>query len=160
MTFSLQEFETSENVSVDNANERVCGTVSSLEETRVTSELITGSEAFYSLISFTGMARTAVPVSEFVAKTFATLVNVQAVLAGQSGDVLHVWILIDDWIPEVRMQVYALQKTIMKQLEGLHFDFYVVDLPHGTGPQEMVSDIPVIFNRAQQRSARSNSSGE
>lgn len=150
MIFPLQDFETSGNVSVDNARERVCGTVSSLEETRVTSEL-TSVESFYSLISFTGMTRTAVSVSEFVAKTFAALGNVQAVLAGQSADVLHVWILVDDWIPEVRVKVYALQKTVMKRLQGLHFDFYVVDLPQGIGPEEMVSDIPVIFNRAQQR---------
>jgi hypothetical protein len=159
VTFPL-DFETSGNVSVDNAKERVCGAVSSLEETRVTSELNTAWESFYSLISFTGMTRTAVSVSEFVAETFATLSNVQAVLAGQSADVLHVWILIDEWTPEVRRQVYALQKTVMKQLQGLHLDFYVVDLPQGTGPQEMVSDIPIIFDRAQQRSSPSSRSGE
>lgn len=93
-----------------------------------------------------------VPVSKFVADSFELLDNVQAVLAGESADVLHVWIMIDEWNPAARKQVYAIQKTIMKQLEGLHFDFYVIDLPHGTTPAEMVSDIPVIFNRAEQKS--------
>ena len=96
------------------------------------------------------MAKTAVSVNDFIANSFSTLSNVQAVLAGESGDVLHVWIMIDEWDPQVRKQVYAIQKTIMKQLGGLHFDFYVIDLPHGTSPLDMVSDIPVIFNRAEQ----------
>jgi len=159
VTLTAPDFEqTTASVSVDNAKGTVGGTVSSQEESQVPCQVITGWESFYSLISFSGMTRTAVPVSKFVAKSFSALDNVQAVLAGESADVLHVWIMIDEWSPEARKQVYAIQKTIMKQLEGLHFDFYVVDLPHGTGPQEMVSEIPVIFNRAEQNSAPPNCS--
>jgi hypothetical protein len=106
------------------------------------------STSFYSLISFSGMGKTAVPVSDFVSKSFAQLQQVQAVLAGESADVLHVWVMIDEWTAGVRKQVYAIQKTIMKQLEGLHFDFYVIDLPEGSTPEEMVSDIPLVFKRA------------
>ncbi|SRR6266404_1079486 len=104
--------------------------------------------SFYSLISFSGMAKTPLTVSKFVSDSFAKLDQVQAVLAGESADVLHVWIMINEWTPQARTQVYEIQKTIMKQLEGLHFDFYVVDLPEGTTPEEMVSDIPLEFKRA------------
>lgn len=106
------------------------------------------ANSFYSLISFTGMTRVAVPVTDFVWKSFAALDNVKAVLAGESRDILHVWVMIDDWTPEVRKHVYLIQKTIMKQLRGLNFDFYVVDLPEGESPESMVSDIPLVFQRA------------
>jgi len=138
---------------LDNRKNTVEGTVSLQGETSVPSETNTGSESLYSLISFSGMTKTAVPVSKFVAASFAALENVQAVLAGESADVLHVWIMLKEWNPQARKQVYEIQKTIMRQLEGLHFDFYVIDLPHDTTPEDMVSDIPVIFNRAQQTSA-------
>ncbi len=104
--------------------------------------------SFYSLISFSGMNKTPQPVSKFVSDSFARLDQVQAVLAGDSADVLHVWIMIREWTPQARHQVYEVQKTIMKQLEGLHFDFYVVDLPEGVAPEDMVSDIPLEFKRA------------
>ncbi len=153
--------EATASVMIDNAETRtVEGAVSFQREVRVSSEGTTAWESFYSLISFSGMTKTAVPVSNFVAKSFSSLGNVQAVLAGESADVLHVWIMIDEWNPEARKQVYAIQKTILKQLEGLHFDYNVVDLPHGTRPQEMVSDIPVIFNRAEQNSAPPNCSAQ
>jgi hypothetical protein len=103
---------------------------------------------FYSLISFSGMSNLAVPVSKFVSENFAKLSTVQAVLAGDSAGVQHVWVMIDEWTPGARKEVYAVQKEIMKQLEGIQFDFYVVDLPKGTAPGEMVSDIPVVFQRA------------
>jgi hypothetical protein len=114
--------------------------------------------SFYSLISLSGMTKTPVPVSDFVGKSFSALANVQAVLAGESADVLHVWVMIDEWTPEIRKRVYSIQKAIMKQLDGLHFDFYVIDLLPGTSPEEMVSDIPVIFKRAEQESTSSNCS--
>lgn len=107
---------------------------------------------FYNLISLSSMTKVAVSVTDFVWKRFAALENVQAVLAGESADVLHVWIMIDDWTPTVRRQVYSIQKLLMKQLGGLHFDFYVIDLPQGTRPEEMVTGIPVIFDRANQDS--------
>jgi hypothetical protein len=152
MTSATPDFEqTTPSVSLDNTKNTVDGLVSAQQETTVPSEVLTGWESMYSLISFSGMTKTAVPVTNFVAKSFSVLDNVQAVLAGESGDVLHVWIMIDRWTPEARKEVYAIQKTIMKQLEGLHFDFYVVDLPHDTNPVDMVSDIPVIFNRAEQK---------
>jgi hypothetical protein len=153
VTLAAPDFEqATPSILLDNAKNTVDGTVSPEKETSVPSQTVTGWESFYSLISFSGMAKTAVPVSNFVAQSFSVLGNVQAVLAGESADVLHVWIMIQEWNPEARKQVYAIQKTIMKQLRGLHFDFYVIDLPHGTSPADMVSDIPVIFNRAQQES--------
>ncbi|MGO9086447.1 MAG: hypothetical protein ACLQBK_14565 [Candidatus Sulfotelmatobacter sp.] len=147
MTFAVPEYDAATpSVCVTNGTDAL---VEAGKETSVPSQL----DNFWGLISFSGMSRTAVPVSAFVARSFSALSNVQAVLAGESRDVLHVWVMINEWIPSARKQIYSVQKMVMKQLEGLHFDFYVVDLPHGTRPQEMVSDIPVIFNRAEQNPA-------
>ncbi|MGA9978744.1 MAG: hypothetical protein WBQ08_08925 [Candidatus Sulfotelmatobacter sp.] len=155
MTLVAQRFEeVTPTVLVANCMNSVQVSVSSAQQASVRSEADTAS--FYGLISISGMNKTAVPVGKFVAQNFSALNNVQAVLAGESADVLHVWIMIDEWTPEARKQVYSIQKTVMRQLEGLHFDFYVVDLPHGTNPQEMVSDIPVVFHRAEQESTSSN----
>jgi hypothetical protein len=159
MTLAPPEFEeATASVWVDTARGTLYGAVSPLTEAHL--ETATGWEAVYSLISFSGMAKTAVTVSKFVARSFSVLENVQAVMAGESADVLHVWILITEWTAEARKQVYGIQKVIMKQLDGLHFDFYVVDLPEGLSPHDMVSDIPVIFNRADQSSTLTNSSAE
>jgi len=153
MTFAAPDFEAATpSVPVTNGTDAL---VEAGKETSVTSQL----DNFYGLISFSGMSTIAVSVSSFVAKSFSALDNVQAVLAGESRDVLHVWIMIDEWTPYARKQVYAVQKQVMKQLKGLHFDFYVIDLPHGTEPQDMVSDIPVIFNRAEQKQAPPTQSG-
>lgn len=127
--------------------------VSSGAEARVASQ----ADNFYSLISISGMTRTPLTVTEFLMKTFSALSRVKAVLAGESAEVLHVWIMVSEWTPEARKEVYSVQKAVMKQLEGLHFDFYVVDLPDGTTPQEMVSDIPVIFHRAEQERTSTHS---
>ena len=154
MTLSVPEYEVAtSSVCVTNGTDAV---VEADKETSVPSRL----DNFYGLISFSGMSKIAVSVGEFVAKSFSALNNVQAVLAGESRDVLHVWVMIDEWTPYARKQVYAIQKLMMKQLEGLHFDFYVIDLPHGTRHQEMVSDIPVIFNRAEQNPTPPNCSAQ
>jgi hypothetical protein len=144
MTSCTVENEHTQTIPIDNSRTQSVAVFAG-RETSVSPESTT---SFYSLISFSGMAKTAVTVSKFVSNSFATLDEVQAVLAGESADVLHVWIMIKEWTPQARMQVYEIQKTIMKQLEGLHFDFYVVDLPEGTTPEEMVSDIPLVFKRA------------
>lgn len=144
----IDYIEASPSVRVDNAYANAPHIpVSREKEARATSQC----DNFYSLILLSGMYKTAVTVSNFVAECFSRLENVQAVLAGHSEDVLHVWIMIDEWNPQARKQVYAIQKHVMKNLEGLHFDFYVIDLPPGTRPEEMVTGIPVIFNRADKR---------
>jgi hypothetical protein len=155
MTLATSEYEAvTPSVSGDNEN-TMQALVSPGKETSVSSQI----DNFYGLIeSLSGMTKIPVTVSNFVAESFSALKNVQAVLAGESKDVLHVWIMIDDWTPDVRKLVYSVQRTVMKQLGGLHFDFYVVDLPCGTRPEEMVSDIPVIFNRAEQESTPANCS--
>jgi hypothetical protein len=154
MTLSIPEYEiATPSVHITNGSDALIETGKEYSDS---SQL----DNFYGVIAFSGMSKTAVSVGEFVAKSFSVLSNVQAVLAGESRDVLHVWVMIDEWTPYCRKQVYAIQKLLMKQLEGLHFDFYVVDLPHGTKPQEMVSDIPVIFNRAEQDPAPPNCSAQ
>jgi len=116
-----------------------------------------GAFSYAELESFTGMTKTAETLTDIVSKNFAALDNVQAVLAGESDDVLHVWIMVRDWTPEARKEVYAVQKSILKRLRGFNFDFYVIDLPEGTRPEDSVSGIPLIFNRAQQDSTSAHS---
>lgn len=145
---SIDYMEASPSIRVDSAYANAPYIpVSREKEARATSQC----DNFYSLISLSGMSETPVPVSNFVAECFSQLKNVQAVLAGQSADILHVWIMIDEWNSVARKQVYSIQKQIMKNLEGLHFDFYVIDIPRDTKPEEMVTGIPVIFNRADKR---------
>jgi hypothetical protein len=143
MTFCTVENEISPSIPIDSSL-TASVPVTAGKETSVQQQ----SANLYSLISFSGMSNTALPVSDFVWKSLAKLDQVQAVMAGESGDVLHVWVMIDEWTPQARKPVYAIQKTIMKQLEGLNFDFYVVDLPEHSSPEEMVSDIPLVFKRA------------
>ena len=97
-----------------------------------------------------GMRKAGTRVSDFVAKSFSALKNVQAVLAGEHADVLHVWIMIDNWTPSVRKQVYSVQKLVMQKMDKLCFDFSVLDLPPGVRPEDMVSGVPLIFDRARQ----------
>ena len=152
MTLAVSGYEEINTIPAVNCANSVQVQVSSKAE--IMSEI--NSASFYSLISITGMPKATVTVSKFVAEKFSAVKNVQAVLAGVSGDVLHIWVMIDEWTPDVRKQVYTVQQLVMKQLEGLFFDFYVVDLPDGMSPKEMVSDIPLIFNRAEQESTSTN----
>jgi hypothetical protein len=157
MTLSAPEYDTATpSISLDNGQESLTAAVSSEKEISI--PLQSDTSSFYSLISLSGMTKTPVSVSKFVGSSFSSIKNVQAVLAGESADILHVWVMIDEWTPGVRKSVYAVQRTVMKQVEGLHFDFYVIDLPLGTRPEEMVSDIPVIFNRANQDPASTDCS--
>lgn len=135
--------------SVDNCRNSVQLSVEFNSEARMSIDAFTYGE----LASFSGMTKTAETLSEIVSKKFSTLDNVKAVLAGESDGVLHVWVMINDWTPEARKEVYAIQKQLLKQLRGFNFDFYVIDLPEGTQPEDSVSGIPVIFNRAKQNSA-------
>lgn len=158
MNIAMPQYEqATPTLSINNCMSVASVPVSMGKETSAPSQCMT---SFYSLISLSDMIKTPVPVSDFVGKSFSALANVQAVLAGESADVLHVWIMIDEWTPESRKRVYSIQKLVMKQLEGLHFDFYVIDLPRDTRPEEMVSGIPVIFNRAEQDSSPANCSRE
>ncbi|HMD10086.1 MAG TPA: hypothetical protein VKH63_21310 [Candidatus Acidoferrum sp.] len=115
------------------------------------------ADNFYTLISLSGMSEAPVPVGNFVADCFSRLDHVRAVLGGHSEDVFHVWIMIDDWNPAARKEVYSVQKLVMKKLGGLHFDFYVIDIQREVSPEEMVTGIPVIFNRANKRDTHTNS---
>ncbi len=67
----------------------------------------------YNLLSISSFTKAPVPVTEFVAGSFSALDSVMAVLAGQSADVLHVWIMINEWNPIVRKKVYAIQKEVL-----------------------------------------------
>src|SRR6266496_2104305 len=111
MTLSIPDYEAiTPSVSMDNGQEPLTATVSSEKEISIPLQADTAS--FYSLISLSGMTKTPVSVSKFVASIFSSIKNVQAVLAGESADVLHVWVMIDEWTPEVRKSVYAIQRAV------------------------------------------------
>lgn len=86
-------------------------------------------------------------VSDLIVKKFSINPNVRAVLVGESNGVHHVWVLLDRWTSTERKIVYAVQKDILQKIRGFNFDFYVVDIPEGADPSEMVSDIPLAFLR-------------
>jgi hypothetical protein len=94
-----------------------------------------------------GMKCMPATVTEFLVDQFKANPNVRAVLVGESEGVHHVWILIDEWSVEQRKAVYAVQKEILQRLKEFNFDFYVLDIPEGSNPQEVVSEIPVAYHR-------------
>jgi hypothetical protein len=150
MSCSIPEYDSiTPFASVESCRNSVQLSVELNRETKVPIDAFSYAE----LASFSGMTKTPETLSEIVSKNFSALDNVQAVLAGESDDVLHVWVMIRDWTPEARKKVYAIQKHLLKQMRGFNFDFYVIDLPEGTQPEDSVSGIPLIFNRAKQNAA-------
>lgn len=97
---------------------------------------------------FTGMTKVPENISDVIVNRLSEISHVRAVLMGQSGDVYHVWSMIDDWSMHGRKAVYTAQKELLSKLGGFDLDFYVVPIESGTSPTELVSDIPVVFERA------------
>ena len=52
-------------------------------------------------------------ISDYIAQRFKALANVRAVLVGQSGEVYHVWIMLDAWTTDHRKAIYAIQRDIL-----------------------------------------------
>jgi len=97
---------------------------------------------------FSGMTKVPENISDVIAKRFQEIPHMKAILMGRSGDVYHVWAMIDEWTLAARKVVYAAQKELLVKLRGFEIDFYVVELDKGAKPEDLVSAIPVIFQRA------------
>jgi hypothetical protein len=95
-----------------------------------------------------GMTKVPQNISDVIVNRLQEFPHVKAILMGRSGDVYHVWTMIDEWTPSGRRAVYGAQKELLKKLKGFDLDFYVVALDEGTNPKDLVSDIPVVFPRA------------
>jgi hypothetical protein len=97
---------------------------------------------------FSGMAKVPENISDVIVNRLQGIAHVKAVLMGRSGEVYHVWTMIDEWTLAGRKAVYAAQKELLAKLKGFDLDFYVVPLDDGESPEGLVSDIPTIFQRA------------
>jgi hypothetical protein len=97
---------------------------------------------------FSGMAKVAENISDVIVNRLREISNVQAVLMGRSGEVYHVWTMIRNWTAMDRRAVYGAQKELLTKLNGFDLDFYVVRLDEGVTPDALVSDIPLVFQRA------------
>ena len=97
---------------------------------------------------FTGMAKVPENISDVIVNRLRAIGHVNAVLMGRSGEVYHIWTMIDDWTVAGRKAVYAAQKELLAKLGGFDIDFYVVPLDDGGSPKELVSEIPTVFQRA------------
>lgn len=94
---------------------------------------------------FSGMAKVSQDISGVIVKKLTENPNVKAIRMGRSGDVYHVWTMIQDWTAKDRKAVYAAQKDLLTKLKLFDLDFYVVKLDANISPDEMVSDIPMVF---------------
>lgn len=94
-----------------------------------------------------GMRCLPTTVSDFIVEKFKVNPNIRAVLVGESNEIHHVWVLLEKWTQEQRKAVYAVQRDILQKVRGFNFDFYVVDIPEGTNPSEMVSGIPLVYQK-------------
>lgn len=94
---------------------------------------------------FSGMAKVSQTISDVIVKKLTEISNVKAIRMGRSGDIYHVWTLIQNWTAADRKNVYAAQKELLIRLNGFDLDFYVVKLDANTTPDELVSDIPAVF---------------
>jgi hypothetical protein len=96
----------------------------------------------------TGMAKVPDNISDVIVNKLQEIAHVKAVLMGRSGEVYHVWTMIDQWNVAGRKAVYTAQKELLLKLKGFDLDFYVVALDNDESPKDMVSDIPTVFQRA------------
>lgn len=96
-------------------------------------------------LCFWGMAKVAENISDVIVKRLTELPNVKAIRMGRSGDVYHVWTMVENWTAADRKAVYAAQRDLLCRLTGFELDFYVVKLDANTSPDELVSDIPTVF---------------
>jgi hypothetical protein len=94
---------------------------------------------------FSGMAKVPENISDVIVNKLKQVDHVKAILMGRSGDVYHIWTLIDEWSASARKNVYGAQKELLRMLSGFELDFYVVPLDECAQPGAMVSDIPQIF---------------
>lgn len=121
-------------------------------ETNFNSEHETESDAQVIFVAenlwFSGMAKVPENISDVIVDRLRLIAHVKAVLMGRSGDVYHVWTMIDEWTVAGRKAVYAAQKELLAKLKGFDLDFYVVPLDDGGSPEGLVSDIPTVFQRA------------
>ncbi len=77
---------------------------------------------------FSGMAKVPENISDVIVNRLREISHVKVVLMGQSGDVYHVWTMIDEWTAGGRKAVYAAQRELLAKLKGFEIDFYVVPL--------------------------------
>jgi len=97
---------------------------------------------------FSGMTKVPENISDVVVGRLEAIPHVKAVLMGRSGEVYHIWTMIDDWTVSGRRAVYAAQRELLARLGGFELDFYVVAIDEGESPESVVSDIPTVFRRA------------
>lgn len=97
---------------------------------------------------FSGMGRVPENISDVIVDRISKIAHVKAILMGRSGDVHHVWTLLDIWSAAERRTVYEAQKDLLTMLNGFDLDFYVVDAEGSENLRELVSDIPIVWERA------------
>jgi hypothetical protein len=117
------------------------------QEVRSDSRTVTTSSESIHWIS--GMTKVPENISDVIVNRLQELTQVKAVLMGRSGEIYHVWTMIDDWTRGGRKAVYAAQRELLQKLRGFDLDFYVVPLDSGMKPEELVSGIPIVFPRAE-----------
>jgi hypothetical protein len=98
-----------------------------------------------------GMSHAPTYLSDIIVERLEEVPEVAAIMIGRSGEIYHVWSMIEPWNHEVRKSVYSAQKELLKMLKGFELDFYVVPLEEGTDPSVMVTQIPTVFQRASGR---------
>lgn len=94
---------------------------------------------------FSGMQNAPDNISDVIVTRLAKIPNVHAIRMGRSGDVYHIWTMIGNWTATDRKDVYAAQRDLLNKLQGFDLDFYVVKLDANASPDELVSDIPMVF---------------
>ncbi len=65
--------------------------------------------------------------------------EVQAVFASLKNRILHVWAVVPTYDRRIYRQIYAREKKIINQFEGMDFDFNVVP-SNGKDPRHLMSD--------------------
>lgn len=104
--------------------------------------------AFDGRWNFSGMVRVPENISDVIVNRISKIAHVKAILMGRSGDVHHVWTMMNVWSAAERRAVYEAQKDLLTKLKGFELDFYVVGAEEDENPRELVSDIPIIWERA------------
>lgn len=65
-------------------------------------------------------------VNEFIGFELGLVPEVEYVFAALRGDVFYVWVVVNEFTPEVRQRIYERERAVIDEFSDFEFDFYII----------------------------------